>query len=287
MWGYICDFHFRLMSFCPCLDEKFFTTGSLYHRFRQMETNTHFLKNVRKEIMNFLKKIITLIFFACVFSYVHAQELSPEEKDILQLQDQRSLGSGRLGEYLSSKNENIRYRALIAFANIQEDSSARLIIPLLADRVPRVRAAAALALGYLSDSLAPHRIFAALQKEKDRETQKAFFDALGRCGDDKMLDSLTVNNMSEYSQEGLAISFVRFALRGIKSERLVWSCFGMLSDTSAAGTRDGFVRIMAFGPVRFNRSGDHETKRSSSADCRRSESGCAHEPCDPAWKNKS
>ncbi|MFZ1977284.1 MAG: peptidylprolyl isomerase, partial [Bacteroidota bacterium] len=167
-------------------------------------------------------------------SYVHAQELSPEEKDILQLQDQRSLGSGRLGEYLSSKNENIRYRALIAFANIQEDSSARLIIPLLADRVPRVRAAAALALGYLSDSLAPHRIFAALQKEKDRETQKAFFDALGRCGDDKMLDSLTVNNMSEYSQEGLAISFVRFALRGIKSERLVWSCFGMLSDTSAA-----------------------------------------------------
>ena len=183
--------------------------------------------------MNLPKKIITLIFFAFIFSYVHAQDLSSEEKDILQLQDQRSLGSGRLAGYLSSTDENIRYRALIAFANIQEDSSARLIIPLLADRVPRLRAAASLALGYLSDSLAPNRIFAALQKEKDRETQKAFLDALGRCGDDKMLDSLTADNIAGYSQEGLAISFVRFALRGIKSERLVWSCFGMLSDTSA------------------------------------------------------
>jgi peptidylprolyl isomerase len=191
-------------------------------------------ENVRKKYMNLFKKIVALGFFALLFSSVQAQSLSSEEKDILQLQDQRSLGGGRLAGYLSSTDENLRYRALIAFANIQEDSSARVIIPLLADRVPRVRAAAALALGYLSDSLAAQKLLAVLQKEKDRETQKTYLDALGRCGDMMMLDSLTINNMPEYAQEGLALSFARFALRGIKSERLVWSCFNMLSDTSAA-----------------------------------------------------
>jgi peptidylprolyl isomerase len=190
--------------------------------------------------MNYFKKIavlnvfLALIAWPCVSGFARAQSLSSEEKDILQFQDQRSLGGGRLAGYLSSGDESIRYRALIALANIQEDSTARVMIPLLADRAPRIREAAAFALGRLNDSLGAKKIFAALQKEEDAETQAAFLEALGRCGDSAMLDSLTVNDMHEYPQRGLALAFVRFAVRGIKSERLVWSCFHMFSDTSAA-----------------------------------------------------
>ncbi len=183
--------------------------------------------------MNVFKKIIVLSFLVSLSSSVRAQELSSQEKDILQLEDQRSAGGGRLAGYLSSADPNIRYRALIAFANLQEDTTARIVVPLLADSVPRVRSAAALALGLIGDSLSAQYLFAALLKEKEAGTQKAMMEALGRCGDYKILDSLTVNDMQEYSREGLALSFVRFSLRGIKSERLVWSCFDMLSDTSS------------------------------------------------------
>jgi len=93
----------------------YFTTRSSYYQSQKIKKKTCISsENVRKKYMNLFKKIVALGFFALLFSSVQAQSLSSEEKDILQLQDQRSLGGGRLAGYLSSTDENLRYRALIA-----------------------------------------------------------------------------------------------------------------------------------------------------------------------------
>ena len=63
-----------------------------------------------------MKKLIVIVLVICLYSCQYAQPISQEEREILQLQDQRSLGDGKLVTYLKNCNAQLRYRAAIALA---------------------------------------------------------------------------------------------------------------------------------------------------------------------------
>jgi cyclophilin family peptidyl-prolyl cis-trans isomerase/HEAT repeat protein len=162
-----------------------------------------------------------------------AQSLSREQKDILELHDSRSLGEGRLVSYLQNKQKDLRYRAVIALANIQDTSTVGDLIPLLQDEDVQLRAAAAFALGQIGSSRAEQSLLTALTPEQDIQVLPRVFEALGKCGDTDALNSVvsfipSAKNIAV--KRDLALSIARFAIRKITSERGVWLCFDLLKD---------------------------------------------------------
>ena len=71
------------------------------------------------------------LFLAIPVSF--AQQTTQEEREILYLQDQRSLGNGKLVSFLSSTDSKLRARAAIALANLQDTNSTKDLTPLLKD----------------------------------------------------------------------------------------------------------------------------------------------------------
>ncbi|MGB2869391.1 MAG: peptidylprolyl isomerase [Bacteroidota bacterium] len=167
-----------------------------------------------------------------------AQTLSSEDREILKLQDQRSLGDGRLASYLSHPDAHVRYRAAIAFANIQDTTTIPTLFPFLRDSDNRVRAATGFALGQIGSVASQWELLTALRKEQDSLASSRFLEGLGRCGSSAALDSLVddVVHYRVWPRGEVALSIARFALRGLKSERSVWLCFDL------AGTNDPDIR---------------------------------------------
>lgn len=165
-----------------------------------------------------------------------SQKLSQDEREILTLQDQRSLGNGKLLSYLSNKETNLRYRAALALADLQDSSTITPLLPLLNDNEPKVRAVAAFALGQIGSAMAQDSLLSRLNIEKDNSVVSQLVEALGKCGNEQALDVITTYKPSETASSlkaGLAMSVVRFALRGIKNEQAIWYCFDMLEDKNA------------------------------------------------------
>jgi cyclophilin family peptidyl-prolyl cis-trans isomerase/HEAT repeat protein len=156
------------------------------------------------------------------------QKLSDSEREILMLQDQRSLGDGKLISYLSNSDSHLRFRALIALANIQDTSTDSLAAVCLADREPSVREAAAFALGQIGGRRYLDSLLNAMRRESDSTVVARIFEAVGRIGDERALDQVV-----DYSGAGASafltseqvLSVARFAIRGIKNEHSIWFCF--------------------------------------------------------------
>jgi cyclophilin family peptidyl-prolyl cis-trans isomerase/HEAT repeat protein/ribosomal protein L17 len=162
-----------------------------------------------------------------------AQTLSKDQKEILALQDGRSLGDGRLVAYLQSKDKDLRYRAAIALANLQDTSTVTALAPLLQDPDVRVRAAAAFALGQIGSIPAEKSLSSALTPDQDAQVLPRVFEALGKCGDADALNSVityipSAKNIAVKSDQALSIAM--FAMRKITSERGIWLCFDLLKD---------------------------------------------------------
>lgn len=92
-----------------------------------------------------MKIFVYLIMIVSIYSIQYAQTFSLKEREILQLQDQRSLGEGKLIDFLKGKNVRLRYRAAIALANIQDTSTIGALAMTMKDRNKEVRRAAAFA----------------------------------------------------------------------------------------------------------------------------------------------
>lgn len=168
--------------------------------------------------------------------FVFGQRLSDQEKEILRLQDQRSLGDGKLLAYLNDANPQLRFRALIALANIQDTSTAGAAASRLNDPDAKVRTAAAFALGQIGlrgmeDSLLTH-----LNQEKDLSTSARILEALGKIGDERALDQVVDETFAGKDSSLVpeqVMSIGRFALRGVKNERSIWFSFERLSNPDA------------------------------------------------------
>ena len=178
------------------------------------------------------KLLSTAVGISLLMAVAHTQALSPEDREILKLQDQRSLGDGRLASYLSSSDALVRYRAVLAFANIQDTATVPLLVPLLRDPDTRVRAATGFALGQIGSTVAQWELLEALKAEQDSLALARLLEGLGRCGSSAALDSLVddVGRFGRWPKGDVALALGRFALRGLKSERAVWLCFDLLEN---------------------------------------------------------
>jgi peptidylprolyl isomerase len=167
---------------------------------------------------------------------VRTQKLSPDEREILMLQDQRSLGDGKLVSYLNHSNPTLRYRAALALANLQDSSTVWPLLPALSDSVAEVRAATAFALGQIGSATAETALLTRLNHESNPAVLFRLFEAIGRCGTNAGLDALVEYDASEENtavHRGILLGVARFALRGIKDERSVWYSFDQTTSPDA------------------------------------------------------
>ena len=161
------------------------------------------------------------------------QKLTDQEKEILTLQDQRSLGDGKLLAYLNDANAQLRYRALIALANIQDTSTAGAVASGLNDPDAKVRTAAAFALGQIGLQRMQDSLLIHLSQEKDLSASARILEAIGKIGDEQALgqvvdQTFSGENASLISEQVMSVG--RFAIRGIKNERSIWFSFEKLSN---------------------------------------------------------
>jgi len=187
--------------------------------------------------MTTLTRILLIVpLFLASISVVRPQTMSKEQREILELQDSRSLGNGKLVSYLQSKDKYLRYRAAIALGNIQDTSTVAPLVPLLQDEDLQVRAAAAFALGQIGSEPAVRSLIGALRSDQDMQVLARICEALGKCGNADALNSVvdfipSAKNIAVKRFQALSIA--RFALRRITSERGVWLCFDLLKDNHA------------------------------------------------------
>lgn len=184
-------------------------------------------------------------------STLYAQQFTQQEKEILQLQDQRSLSDGKLVMFLRSTDAHLRFLAVRALANIQDTSSVHSLLPLLNDSTGEVRAVAAFALGQIGGDSADRALCHTLDVEQDSAVLSHVLEALGKCGSKSTLDSVLMY-AEENSDKGLnndfALSLARFAIRGIKSERTIWKCFEYLYSADAAVRSNSLYALWRSAP---------------------------------------
>jgi HEAT repeat protein len=125
-----------------------------------------------------------LLVVALAPSVLVAQKLTESEKEILTLQDQRSLGNGALMTYLSNQNPQLRSRALMALANIQDTTTMAQVAALVNDPDGTVRATAAFALGQIGSNSAQGQLLERLTFEKESVAVGRLYEALGRVGNE-------------------------------------------------------------------------------------------------------
>jgi cyclophilin family peptidyl-prolyl cis-trans isomerase/HEAT repeat protein len=182
-----------------------------------------------------MKMKLLLTALVLVPTLLVGQKLSEAEKEILTLQDQRSLGNGALAAYLGNQDPHLRSRALMALANIQDSSTVASVVALLNDPDANVRSAAAFALGQIGGNKAQESLLSRLKQESDSTAAGRMFEALGRVGDEKALDALvddSLHGAGAFIRADQVLAVARFALRGIKNERAIWFCFEQTSHSS-------------------------------------------------------
>jgi cyclophilin family peptidyl-prolyl cis-trans isomerase/HEAT repeat protein len=182
-----------------------------------------------------VKKLVLIILVACLFSVQYAQPISPHEREILQLQDQRSLGNGKLVSSLKNQNGRLRYRAAIALANLQDSSTVEALTMSLQDSDKDVRAASALALGQMRTERAADELLSALSSEKETTVIARILEAIGKCGSQRYLDtlmSISERDSLKFPRKEFALCIARFAIRQMRTERSMWKCFEYVSSES-------------------------------------------------------
>lgn len=183
--------------------------------------------------MRLNRLIATVLLLTIPAVGLRSQKLSKDEREILWLQDQRSLGDGSLFNYLEHKESNVRRRAVVALGNIQDTSAIDPLLPLLEDKTRSVRAAAAFALGQIGSSRSETALSERLRRETDESPIVQLLQALGKSGTAKSLDDIVAFGLPKKMlplKGDQVLSIARFGLRNIKSERSIWFCFDALEE---------------------------------------------------------
>ncbi len=182
-------------------------------------------------------KKLTLLFFSflLITNIAFAQNFSPEEKEILLLQDSRTLGENdKLLTYLKSDNKDIVNRALFALANLQDSSTVDEIgMVLLENPTPEVKYMAAYALGQIPCE--PSQIFlrTALKSETNFYVKTQLLEAIGKVGSEEDLQYVYEVIEPGYNLTK-AVALMRFGLRKIKNEK----SFQTLTDILKSSTEN-------------------------------------------------
>ena len=183
--------------------------------------------------------IITLlfVFFLSDIPPVFSQMLSKEDKEILTLQDERTLGENdKLLEYLESADNKIKLRALYALANISDTESVYKTSPFLQELYENKNSAELLNeyAFYLGQTICEQsREKLSLLTYSDNEnvymSLPEIINSLGKTGNEEDMNYLiNIISVKKFEDElgieiyrSLAMAIGRFALRRIKNEKSV------------------------------------------------------------------
>jgi len=176
---------------------------------------------------------LLLILFVFLSSPMHGQyEFLPGEKELIQLQEQRSTGNWRLSAYLKSEREWEIFRALLAVANIQNIDSilAGQVRTHLSHSSDSIRSAAAFALGMSGYQGYDEEYFALLRNESSSAVRKRLAEAIGRSGSSEALTVL-INIAAETNDPQLrsetAIAIMRAGSRGLRPRESFEYCLAL------------------------------------------------------------
>lgn len=172
-----------------------------------------------------------------------AQNFTPEEKEILLLQDSRTFGENdKLLSYLKSDNKDIVCRTLFALANIQDSSAVDEIGTVLLQSTDNgIKYMAAYALGQIPCE--PSQIFlrTALKSDPNFYVKTQLLEAIGKVGSEEDLQFIYDETNSDYNVHK-ALALVRFGLRKIKNEK----SFQVLADILNSNTDSGVKMLCLY-----------------------------------------
>lgn len=200
------------------------------------------------------KNIFLFFIFAVILSGVNlfSQGFTKEEKEILELQDKRTLGKNKeLLNYLKSGDDAIVRRTLIALANISDTNTIDNIgFLLLNSASSKVKSAAAFSLSEISSPKSTEYLLKALVLEKDKTVVIEILDNLGKIGDESALNKVVQYSSNDNEINGaIALSIARFSIRKIRSEESLVKLKELAKNIMTAEDQ----KFVAFA---FNRFGD-------------------------------
>ncbi|MGV3587027.1 MAG: peptidylprolyl isomerase [Adhaeribacter sp.] len=110
-------------------------------------------------------------------------------RQIYTLQDERK--ADEIVSFLKHESPQYRQQAALALASVQAKETIPILMPLLADKEPAVRRAAAYALGQIGDAAAEDGLIKYSTLEKTAYVHAEITEALGKCATQKGLNYLT------------------------------------------------------------------------------------------------
>jgi cyclophilin family peptidyl-prolyl cis-trans isomerase/HEAT repeat protein len=117
---------------------------------------------------------------------------------------------------LDADDADVRARAALALASVQDTAAISGLLSLLTDSVPLVRTDAALALGQMPPARVPERpLLRALGYERDARVQRRLIEALGKTGDAASLRTLLRLRPPPNRNPTLALTLARYGMREI------------------------------------------------------------------------
>jgi cyclophilin family peptidyl-prolyl cis-trans isomerase/HEAT repeat protein len=155
-------------------------------------------------------------------------EVAPDSRDsvcqqIFEWQDEQK--SEKLFPFFKHENPTYRYLSAAAIGSMKDSSAIDTLALLLADEIDEVRAAAAFSLGQTEASYAvPFLVEAFAQGDtigKYKKANRAILEAIGKCGDETMLQFLSTTSTYQprdtFLLEGQGWGIYRYALRRMVS----------------------------------------------------------------------
>jgi len=140
----------------------------------------------------------------------------PDLQSVVEMQTRRE--SGPLVARLEHSDPRVRARAAFALASVQDTMAEEPLSERLGDEDPRVRADAAFALGQLGLARSGEALMAAWGRELDPDAGRTMLAAMGKVGDEGLLEHLEGMEVPEGSQGDLALALGRMGVAGVYSE---------------------------------------------------------------------
>lgn len=172
-----------------------------------------------------MKRILLGVLAVFIFAMnVNSQVFTPEELQIIKLQDERTYGnSNELISFLDDRNDNVVIRALWAIGNIGKEEGVRYASEkLFSSRSEEIRVSAAYALGLLPFDESRKSLVEALATLQDERIKAEVLNSLGFIGTVENLETISeIKFDSDVLQTAQALSIARFGRRNVKSEKSI------------------------------------------------------------------
>ncbi|MEQ8478988.1 peptidylprolyl isomerase [Fulvivirga sp.] len=193
--------------------------------------------------------LIIIIISACqsqvekVESPVSNKFENEELVKIYDLIDKRD--SKQLLPYLRHENDTLRYEATLGFGSIQDTSAIKNVAFNLNDGSPKVRKAAAYALGQMKDTAAIAPIVSSLEVEDSVYVRQQLLESLGKVITQEKLRQLQYWPLkTSDDKQGLAWGLYRAGLRNVHDGISVDLAISLLDSSNSYMTRLGAAHFL-------------------------------------------